>query len=58
MLELEEDQALVCPQFDQVPSLSSCRRVLTRAGLVLFRPQRIQLATERIQIGAVAHPAP
>lgn len=46
---------LYARQFDPVPSLSSCQRVLTRAGLVLSRPRRIRPAAERIQIGAVAH---
>lgn len=45
---------LYARQFDPVPSLSSCQRVLTRAGLVVARPRRSKPATERIQIGAVA----
>jgi transposase InsO family protein len=37
-----------------VPSLSSCQRVLTKAGLVLPRRARSKPASERIVLGAVA----
>jgi transposase InsO family protein len=46
---------LYARQFQPVPSLSSCQRVLTRAGLVLARQRRPKPAPERITIGAVAH---
>jgi transposase InsO family protein len=41
-------------QFQPVPSLSSCQRVLTRAGLVLHRRRQRQGAAARISLGAVA----
>jgi transposase InsO family protein len=45
---------LYARQFQPVPSLSSCQRVLTRAGLVLARRRRVRPSTERLSVGAVA----
>jgi len=47
-------RALYARQFSPVPSLSSCQRVLTRAGLVLTRPRRRHRDGGRISVGAVA----
>ena len=41
-------------EFSQAPSLSSCQRVLTRAGLVIARAKRRRNDGGRISIGAVA----
>lgn len=46
---------LYARQHAVVPSLSSCQRVLTRAGLVMPRRRRVQPETGRISVGTVAH---
>jgi transposase InsO family protein len=48
---------LYARQFSPVPSVSSCQRVLTRAGLVLKRPRRHRSEGGRIRVGAVAKTA-
>jgi transposase InsO family protein len=45
---------LYARQFQPVPSLSSCQRVLTKAGLVLRRRRRTRPTAQRLAIGAVA----
>jgi putative transposase len=45
---------LYARQFQPVPSLSSCQRVLTKAGLVLARRRRTKPVIGRISLGAVA----
>lgn len=45
---------LYARQFQPVPSLSSCQRVLTKAGLVLHRRRRAKPTPGRISLGAVA----
>ena len=45
---------LYARQGQPAPSLSSCQRVLTRAGLVLARRRRVRPSPERISLGAVA----
>jgi transposase InsO family protein len=47
-------QLLYARRYGEAPSLSSCQRILTRAGLVLKRRRRIKPAGERIITNLVA----